>query len=326
MPLTGGRAITHNDWVARPSEPGLKAAALFALCLLLAPTGAAETLPLPGPGEALVGQERSLPSRARDTLLDIGREHGYGYAELKIANPSVDPWLPGAGTAVLLPGRRILPDAGRKGIVINLPEMRLYYYPAVGPARATSYPIGIGKEGWQMPESATRVGAKERRPVWHVPESIRRERAAQGETLPAAVPPGPGNPLGEYALRLGRSSYLIHGSDKKYGIGMEVSHGCIRLAAGDIRQLYGQVAVGTPVRVVDQPYKAGVQAGTLYLEAHPPLPGRRHTTGLTAMVAAVIRAMGEAAYDVDWELALHVAQEAHGRPVAIGTLRKSLEP
>lgn len=301
----------------------LSTAALLSLFCLPPPAGA-ETLPLAG-GD-LVGQERVLPSRARDTLLDVGREHGFGFAELKIANPTVDPWLPGAGTAVLLPGRRILPDAGRTGIVINLPEMRLYYYPAAGPARVLTYPVGIGKEGWQMPETTTRVGAKQRHPAWQVPASIRRERAAQGEALPAVVPPGPGNPLGEYALRLGRSSYLIHGSDKKYGIGMGVSHGCIRLAPADIRQLYGLVAVGTPVRVVDQPYKAGVEAGLLYLEAHPPLPGRRHATRPTAVVAAVIRAMGEAAYEVDWEQALRVAREAQGRPVAIGTLRQSLEP
>lgn len=306
-----------------PSAPTtLKAvASLAVLCLLQAPA-VAETLPLPPPGEDLVGANRLVRSQPRDTLLDLARRHGYGYSEVRIANPGIDPWLPGAAS-VTLPGLFVLPEAAREGIVINIPEMRLYYYPVADGTvypRVMTYPIGIGKAGWRTPEVRTVVAAKERDPVWRVPESIRREHAEQGEELPEIVPPGAGNPLGEFALRLARPGYLIHGSNRKYGIGMRVSHGCIRLATDDIRQLFGQVAVGAPVHVVNQPYKVGVQAGRLYLEVHPPLPELGAPIRKTGVVAAIIRATQGAAYEADWALAFRVVEQANGIPTVIGRL------
>jgi len=298
------------------------AALLLLTCLLrLGAPAWAETLVLM-PGEDLVGKQKQVRSSAEDTLLDIAHRHGYGYEEIKSANPKVDPWLPGASTRLLLPGRRILPDAPRVGIVVNLPEMRLYYYPRPRTGsqhQVLTYPIGIGKQGWQVPEMHTRVSGKERNPVWHVPESIRQERAAQGETMPMLIAAGDDNPLGEFALRLGSTDYLIHGTNKKYGFGMRVSHGCIRLEPAAIRQLFGRVAVGTPVRIVDQPYKAGTRAGRLYLEAHRPLAERRREMGKTVMVAAVIRATSNARYSIDWDKAFRVVEEAQGTPVVIGT-------
>ncbi len=304
---------------------------LLLSCALLAPSlpAGAETQALPLPGDDLVGMQRTLPSRAEDTLLDIARRTGQGYAEIRNANPGVDPWLPGQSTPVILPSRRILPDAPRVGIVINLPEMRLYYYPSPGPGQAPqvmTYPIGIGKLGWQMPEMQTEVSGKERNPTWHVPASIRQEHAANGEIMPDRIPPGARNPLGEFALRLGRTAYLIHGSNKKYGFGMRVSHGCIRLEPAAIRQLFQQVSVGTPVRIVDQPYKVGIEAGKLYLEAHPPLLERRRETSKTSMVAASIRVTGDASFSVDWDKAFRVMAEAKGIPVVIGTLQPGRQP
>lgn len=294
---------------------------LGAACLLLglATAARAETLPLPDAGDDLVGQPGSVLSHARDTLLDIARREGYGYEELKRANPGVDPWLPGEAKRVLLPGRRILPDAPRTGIVVNLPEMRLYYFPR-GQAEVLTYSIGIGKEGWQVPALRARISGKTRNPAWRVPESIRREHAARGDPLPAYIPPGEDNPLGEYALRIGGTDYLIHGSNRKYGIGMRVSHGCIRMEADAIRDLFERVPVGTPVRVVDQPYKIGVAGGRLYLEAHPPLAERRRDMGKTAMVAALIRATDERRYRVDWDKAFKTVEDARGVPVEIGTI------
>jgi L,D-transpeptidase ErfK/SrfK len=306
-----------------PSAPAtLKAVAILALLCLLPAAAVAEPLPLPPPGEGLVGANRLVRTLPRDTLVDLARRHGYGYTEVRLANPGIDPWLPGAAS-IILPGLHVLPDAPREGIVINIPEMRLYYYPAVDATaypQVMTYPVGIGKAGWRTPEVRTVVVAKERNPVWRVPESIRRERAEQGETMPDTVSPGAGNPLGEFVLRLARPGYLIHGSNRKYGIGMRVSHGCIRLAADDIRQLFRQVPVGTPVHVVNQPYKVGVLAGQLYLEVHPPLPELGRPVGKTEVVAAIIRATDGVHYEADWEAAFRAVDQASGIPTVIGRL------
>jgi L,D-transpeptidase ErfK/SrfK len=303
------------------------------LCLLLAMLQAgglgAATFALPAGGDAVVGERQVVHSRTEDTLLDIALRHDHGYTALRNANPGVDPWLPGEATPVVLPGQHVLPDSPRTGIVVNLPEMRLYYYPPVRPGEppeVVTYPIGIGKEGWQMPEMQTRVSARLRNPAWQVPESIRQERAAEGISLPDTIPPGEDNPLGEFALRLGETGYLIHGSNRKYGIGMRVSHGCLRLEPDDIAALFAQVAVGTPVRVVDQPFKAGVRDGKLYLEAHPPLAEHVVGTGKTAMVAAIVRATWAADYEIDWDTALRMAESATGIAQEIGRRRADRRP
>lgn len=296
---------------------------LIALALALpAAATRAETFPLPLPGEDIVGALWVARPGAEDTLLDIAYRHGYGYAEILLANPGIDPWLPGEFASVVLPGRHILPDAPRQGIVINIPEMRLYHFPLAGFCAArevTVYPIGIGKMGWRIPETLTYIAGKLVQPTWQVPASIREEKAAEGEILPAEIPPGPGNPLGEYALQLGLPNYLIHGSNKKYGIGMRVSHGCIRLYPDNIRELFQRVTVGTPVRIVNQPYKAGWQGGRLYLEAHPPLAEQPREGRLTAMVAEVIRSTRGTNQVIDWDAAIRVVDEAKGIPQPIGT-------
>lgn len=297
---------------------------LLAACLLAlhTSTSPAVTLNLPPDGDNLVGQERGVQTRAADTLLDIAHRYDFGFSEIQLANPGVDPWLPGDGTEVVLPGRHILPSTPHEGIVINLPEMRLYYYSprkrGGPPARVMTFPIGIGKQGRLVPDLLTRVSEKQRHPVWYVPESIRREHALEAEELPAVVPAGKDNPLGDYALRLGNSPYLIHGTNKKYGVGMRVSHGCFRLNPADIRQLFKHVAVGTPVRIVNQRFKVGISAGRLYLEAYPPLQELRHATPLTDMVRRVVYATGGEGYVVDWDKAAEVVRQARGIPVEIG--------
>lgn len=300
---------------------------LLAACLLAlhTSTSPAETLHLPPDGDNLVGHEAIVQTRAEDTLLDIARRYDFGYNAIQLANQGVDPWLPGDGTEVVLPGRHILPATPREGIVINLPEMRLYYYPprrnGGPPTRVMTFPIGIGKQGWLAPDLLTRVSAKQRHPIWYVPESIRREHAEDGDALPAVVPAGKDNPLGDYALRLGDSQYLIHGTNKKYGAGMRVSHGCFRLNPADIRQLFKRVAVGTPVRIVNQRFKVGISAGRLYLEAYPPLHELRHAASLADMVRLVVHATGGEGYVVDWDRAAEVAHQARGIPVEIGQAR-----
>lgn len=182
---------------------------------------------------SIVGGLAVINVQDDDTLPDIARHFGLGYNEITIANPNIRPWTPKAGARAQLPLRFILPDAPRKGIVLNLANMRMFYYPPKQPDAVFTYPIGIGREGWNTPLGQTTIVAKTVNPAWIVPESIRREHAAKGDPLPKVVPPGPDNPLGKYALLLGFTSYLMHGTNKPYGVGMQVSHGCVRLYPED---------------------------------------------------------------------------------------------
>jgi L,D-transpeptidase ErfK/SrfK len=230
---------------------------------------------LPGPESDLVGTVRSVKVRDEQTLLDIAREQGIGQEEILNANPGVDRWLPAVGSEVLVPGQRLVPEGARRGIVINLPEYRLYYFPQParksGPREVMTFPISVGRMDWKTPLGLTHVAAKQKNPSWAPPASIRAEHAFDGEELPRIVPPGPDNPLGAYALRLGVAGYLIHGTDKEFGVGMRVTHGCMRLLPEHIEALFRLVPVGTPVRLMNQPIKLGWGPDGLYLEAHPPL-------------------------------------------------------
>jgi L,D-transpeptidase ErfK/SrfK len=281
----------------------------------------ATTYALPPQGIDVVGQVRYVTARYEDTLADLAKRYDVGFREILAANPGVDPWLPGAGTRVAIPLQFVLPDAPRRGIVLNLPEMRLYYYPVPKPGQTPlvmTYPVGIGREGWSTPLGLTKVVAKTADPTWYPPESIRREHAQDGEMLPASVPPGPDNPLGKYALQLGIPGYLIHGTNKPYGPGMRVSHGCIRLYAQDIEYLFRGVPLGTPVRVIDQPYKAGWNNGVLYLESHRPLAdGDRARADLTPAVRAILAATSTKTVTINWDRATDAAAQNSGVPVAI---------
>ena len=280
----------------------------------------AETLPVPPSDVDLVGQVRVVVARHEDTLLDIARRGGLGYTEIKMANRGVDPWMPGEGMQVVLPTQRILPDAPREGIVINLPEMRLYYYlPARGDfPQVVTYPISIGRFDWRTPLGVTRIAQKVPNPTWTPPESIRIEHAAKGDILPPVVPAGPDNPLGLFALRLGVPGYLIHGTNKPYGIGMRVTHGCLRLYPEDIATLFQQVAPGLRVNFVSQPYKIGQAFGVTYLEVHHPLKeekGRKQ--GALAEIARLLAARGVAIANVDWVAVRRELSKPTGMPVAI---------
>jgi L,D-transpeptidase ErfK/SrfK len=222
----------------------------------------------------VVGQLQATYARHEDTLSDLARRFNLGYDEIVRANPGVDPWLPGEGTRIVLPTQFVLPDAPRTGIVINVAALRMFYFPK--PAKGeqpvvVTHPIGIGKVGWATPVGKTKVVAKRKDPTWTPPDSVRREHAKKGDILPAVVPAGPDNPLGAYAMRLGWTSYLIHGTNKPAGVGMRVSHGCIRMYPEDIEAIFGDVPVGTPVRVVNQPVLYRWQDDSLYVQAYPPL-------------------------------------------------------
>lgn len=280
----------------------------------------AETFPLPPSDIDLIGEVRTVVARHEDTLLDIARRGGLGYTEIKMANRGIDPWMPGEGMQVVLPTQRILPDAPREGIVINLPEMRLYHYlPPQGDfTQVVTYPISIGRFDWRTPLGVTKITQKVPNPSWTPPESIRIEHAAKGDILPPVVPAGPDNPLGQFALRLALPSYLIHGTNKPYGIGMRVTHGCLRLYPEDIASLFQQVAPGLRVNFVSQPYKIGQAFGVTYLEVHHPLKeekGRKE--GALAEIARLLAARGVAIANVDWVAVRRELSKPTGIAVAI---------
>ena len=280
---------------------------------------------LPLPGNDLVGEDYTVPVRHGETLLDIAREAGVGQDEVLIANPDVDRWLPATGTRVLIPARHILPEAPRDGLVLNLPEMRLYYYPPSKSGQTPviyTYPVSVGRMGWKTPLGKTRVIAKQKDPTWYPPQSVRDEaRAGDHEPVPEAVPPGPDNPLGKYALRLALPGYLIHGTNKPWGVGMRVTHGCIRLLPEHIEQLFARVPVGTAVYLVNQPVKLGWYGDTLYLEVHPPLEEDQDARSglLRYTLDKVYAVLTEHPVTLDGSAVRQAVEQARGTPVPIST-------
>lgn len=291
--------------------------------------------------ESIIGNVDSIVVNKDVTLLDIARQYGLGYHDIKLLNPEVDTWMPDNGQIIQLPLKFILPNAPRKGIVLNIPEMRLYYFPPPKegePIKVVTYPLGIGRVGWNTPYRQTFITAKKKNPDWYPPASIRREYEEAGNPLPAIVKAGPDNPLGDYALRLGLPAYLIHGTNKPWGIGMRVTHGCIRLYPEDIEELFQLVDVGTAVNIINQPYKVGEADGIIHLEVHPSLQdsfvaeydgfpvgqtdkmsGEKDNSFdqvVDLIVAKISERRGE--YIIDWDFARSVFDESQGVPVEIG--------
>lgn len=224
--------------------------------------------------QTVVGEPQIVLTNVNDTFSDLARTYGLGYDELVAANPDIDPWLPGEGRAVLLPTQYVLPDVPKQGVVLNIATKRLFYYPAAmdgEPPKVLTYPIGIGRVGWETPLGETTVVAKAKNPSWWVPASVRKEHAEMGDPLPSVVPPGPENPLGTRVLKLNMPGYLIHGTNQPYGVGMRVSHGCVRLYPENIEFLYTLVNIGESVTILNEPYQLGARDGLLYFEAHEPL-------------------------------------------------------
>ena len=275
---------------------------------------------LPPANSQVIGKDISIRTNSADTLADIAERYAIGYRELKIANPRVDPWLPGDRTRVLLPQRFILPDAPRKGIVLNTAEMRLYYYPKADPKKVITFPVSVGRGTWQTPVTTTHVMAHIPNPAWYPPASVRAEYKKEGRKLAGVVPPGPDNPLGQYAMSLGISGYLIHGTSHPFAIGMQVTHGCIRLHPKDIKQLFHEVPNKTEVTIVYQPLKAGWKNGVLYLEAHPRLDADTDKITIDQQMKSVVddATASSPKFWVNWNRARQIAEDPDGIPHAIG--------
>ena len=286
---------------------------------LAAPAAAAEFQL--SPQDNAVGRVSSYEVRPSDNLMDVARSLDVGFTQLMAVNLGINPWLPRPGTRITVPDFYLLPNAPHQGIVIDLPAQRLFYFPP-GKKSVETYPIGIGMIGAQTPVGPTKVTWKEPNPTWVPPASIR----AEFPDLPASIPPGPDNPLGDFALHLGWPSYLIHGTNKPDAVGRDVSHGCIRLYPEDIDRLFHQVAVGTPVRVVDDEVKLAWVGSDLYMEMHPtkeqadevdvdgtltqiPAPA-----DLQTRIAAIA---GDRIDRVDWDMVHRVAEQRTGVPTKI---------
>lgn len=311
-----------SGWVRRYAV-ATRLGAPYAVALLLLLMGAAtpvaaERFQVAHAGDGVVGRAFYVRARHRDTLLDIGRHNGVGYDEMKHANPNVDMWVPGESSDVLVPTQFVLPNAPRRGVVLNLAEKRLYYFPPAGDSETPSvesYAISIGREGWNTPTGSFSIARKDKDPAWYPPASIRAEHAADGRPLPEVVPAGPDNPLGQHALRLSAAGYLIHGTNKPWGVGMQVSHGCIRMYPEDIAHLFPEVEVGTPVTIVDQPYKFGWLGDELYMEVHAPEDAPTPTLG-AIVPEELANADGVA---IDWNEVRRAVAANTGLPQVVGS-------
>jgi L,D-transpeptidase ErfK/SrfK len=317
------------------------------LSLVLVAGVRAEIYELPPAGYDVIGAVSTITAREEDTLVDIARRHGLGYQDIVRANPDVNVWVPGEGTEVVLPTQYVLPPGTRKGVVLNLAEYRLYYYPETKDgetAYVMTYPISIGRMDWETPLGKTTVISKVRNPSWYVPQSVLDEHAADGRPLPRIVPPGPNNPLGKYAMRLGLPGYLIHGTNRPAGVGMRVTHGCVRMFPEDIEFLFGKIDVKTPVRIINEPVKMGWAGDALVMEVHPvlevaaPPPEEADTEEadteeagedvleevvqtkdpLTYVTEQFIATTAERAGQLDWQLAEQLVERSDGIPVTVG--------
>ncbi len=280
---------------------------------------------LPADGSSVVGTDERIKSTYNDTLLDIARRYSLGYEEIIRANPGVDMWLPGEGTDILLPGRRILPPGPREGLVVNLPEHRLYYYPKAKQGQhhlVITYPVSIGKMDWKSPLGETSIVAKQKNPNWYPPESIRKEHARNGDPIPKVVPPGPDNPLGAYKMRLGvgDGTYEIHGTNNPMAVGMAITHGCIRMYPEDVAALFPKVPVGTKVWLINDPVKVTYVNGDLLMEAHPPVDGEGQSIepSLDLLAKQLDRALGSSVAAIHWDFAREALQKADGMPAIVG--------
>ena len=278
------------------------------------PQGGGAVFQVTEPNQGGGGRGFYVKSRKEDTLLDIGRQNNMGYDDMRQANQKVDTWVPKAGSDVLVPESFVLPDAPHQGIVLNLAEKRLYFYPSSG-REVHTFAISIGRDGLNTPKGRFKVTAKVKDPTWTPTAQHHADRAKEGrEPLPAVVPAGPDNPLGQYALRTSAPSILIHGTNKPWGLGMEVSRGCIRMYPEGVEKLFPMVTVNEPITIVDQPYKFGWRGNDLYLEVH------RHPEEGAAPLHEVVpvRLAQSSEVKLDWEEVRRAVEENTGLPQWVG--------
>jgi len=271
-------------------------------------------------GSDIIGKVQYATVQRGESLSNIGRRFDVGVYEMIEANPKLNPWAPRMGTKVTIPTRFILPPGSRKGIVLNLAELRLYYFHP-DKKLVTTHPVGIGKKGWKTPIVTTFVIDKTVDPSWRPPKSIQEAYAKKGKTLPDIVPPGPKNPLGSHAIRLALPGYLVHGTNRPGGIGVRVTSGCIRLYPADIASLFHKVKIGTSFRIIHYPYKVGWHHGTLFVEIHEPLSepyysARQTLDDFKDKLKETIREKAPHLH-LNWESTFRILREEIGYPIPL---------
>jgi len=295
------------------------------LLMAFIPQAFAANFYVPTGGDKLLGNPEQpfyVVSKSNEDLIDIAAAHHVGQNEIVKLNPKVDRWLARAGRKIRIPNSYLLPDAPQKDIVLNLPEYRLYYYPkgnSEWSGQVVTNPISIGRVDWNTPLGKTKIIAKITNPTWTPPASIRREHAAKGDILPAVFPAGVNNPLGLFAMRLGVPGYLIHSTNKPLGLGMRVSHGCVRMYPDDIKRLFPFVSVGTSVYIVNQPIKVGWSKGTLYIEAHPDLEDKKRSyqQRVDAALALIYKVNNGQSFNISGSALRTALENNDGIPVAL---------
>ena len=290
---------------------------LFLSVILFSPLTTALTFPIKNHSD-IIGLVQTAEVQPGETLFDIARRFDLGLTDLIEANPQVNPNKLKAGSILTIPTEFILPPGPREGVVLNLAELRLYFYPPNSQLVVT-HPVGIGRLGWKTPVGETKVLRKKEKPTWRPPKSIRNSYARKGKKLPLSVPPGPNNTLGEYAMYLGWPRYLIHGTNQPNSVGKRSSSGCVRMYPEDIQSLFHSVARGTLVRIIHEPFKVGKKNGQLYLEAHEPFTekyyGAQDELGL--LQGAVNDANGFFGMPINWHNAETHIKKTIGYPVPI---------
>lgn len=308
-----------NIFSAKNSMESVVKAMLWIGAISFFQSSHALTFTIPQDGN-IVGHLQQTHVRHGENLSTVGRRFNIGGYEMKEANPGLSYKRTKAGTRLVIPSRFVLPEGPREGVVINLAELRLYYYHPDG-KRVSTFPVGVGQEGWNTPLGKTTVVRKRANPTWVVPKSILENHRKKGKPIPPRMPPGPKNPLGTHALSLGFKNIVIHGTPYPMGVGVRSSHGCIRMLPEDIRQVYAMVPVGTPVRIVHQPNKVGYLGQRVYVESHVPIEdsmyGGNHS--IESIVKKMVNKTGRK-MTIHWGHAQKARHRASGYPTAIGKI------
>lgn len=288
--------------------------------LLCSKTTHALTFVLP-PNGNVIGQIQHATVQPGDSLATIAMRYNVGGYEMVEANPGVNYERPRPGSTLIVPSRYVLPDAPRSGIVINIAEMRMYHYHPDG-VHVSTYPVGVGQEGWNTPLGKTTITKKRPNPTWVVPDSIMANHLEKGLIIPKVKPPGPDNPLGEYAMNTGFTSIVIHGTPFPKAVGVRSSHGCIRMTNENVGELYNRVKVGTPVNIVHQPTKIGSVGDKIYMEAHVPISKELYLADfkdVNQLINKVTEKTGKK-FSIEWREVNRLQHKANGIPFPIGAM------
>ena len=290
------------------------------LCLLAASHVFAANYTVPAANQSVIGHVKMTSVGPTDTIITLAQNNNIGYNALESANPQLNLRQPlPVGAPVIIPVKHLLPTETRQGIVVNLPEMRMYYFPT-GSHEVFTYPIGIGKLGKMIPIRNAVVTYKKENPTWTPPKDIREFNLEQGIVLPKVMPPGPDNPLGPYAIYMTIPTYLIHSTIFPESIGKRASFGCIRMYEADMTELFPSVQRGIPITIINKPVKVGWENDELFLEAHQPL--EEHSGAADANLPGMVHVLSNQAKDqavlIDWQMVAYIAKERDGLPHSVG--------